>query len=100
MSRYTKSSRARSGRQNAIIIELKYSLVIEATDDPSFFGFYSPQLEGFTGVGHSIEDCLYKAKWGMEEHLALMREHDLPIPEPNPNPTIVVRNEGEIASAA
>ena len=82
------------------MIELKYSLVIEATDDPSFFGFYSPQLEGFTGVGHSIEDCLYKAKWGMEEHLALMREHDLPIPEPNPNPTIVVRNEGEIASAA
>ena len=82
------------------MIELKYSLVIEATDDPSFFGFYSLQLEGFTGVGHSIEDCLYKAKWGMEEHLALMREHDLPIPEPNPNPTIVVRNEGEIASAA
>src|SRR5262245_7269 len=45
-------------------IDLPYSLVIEATTAPSFFGFYSPDLEGFTGVGHSIEDCLYKAKWG------------------------------------
>jgi len=35
---------------------------IEATQDPNFFTFYSPDLEGFTGVGNSIEDCLYKAK--------------------------------------
>jgi predicted RNase H-like HicB family nuclease len=40
------------------MIELKYSLVIEATSDPNFFGFNSPDLEGFTGIGHSIEDCL------------------------------------------
>ncbi|MBM3242314.1 type II toxin-antitoxin system HicB family antitoxin [Candidatus Poribacteria bacterium] len=71
------------------MIELKYSLVIKATDDPSFFGFYSPEIEGFTGVGHSIEDCLYKAKWGMEEHLALMEEMRFPIPEANLEPTIL-----------
>ena len=41
------------------MIELDHSLVIEATDEPDFFGFYSPDLEGFTGIGHSIEDCLY-----------------------------------------
>jgi predicted RNase H-like HicB family nuclease len=75
------------------MLELKYSLVVEATEDPNFFGFYSPDLEGFTGVGHSIEDCLYKAKWGMEEHLALLAEQKLPIPEPNPNPTVIVQNE-------
>ena len=46
------------------MIDLKYSLVIEATEDANFFGFYSPDLEGFTGFGHSIEDCLYK--WGIE----------------------------------
>lgn len=82
------------------MIELKYSLVIEATDDPSFFGFYSPELEGFTGVGHSIEDCLYKAKWGMEEHLALMKEMGFPIPEANPEPTILIQNEKRLAPAA
>ncbi len=82
------------------MIDLKYSLVIEATSDPTFFGFYSPELEGFTGVGHSIEDCLYKAKWGMEEHLALLREQGLPEPEPNHNPTVVVRNEQQLESAA
>jgi predicted RNase H-like HicB family nuclease len=75
------------------MLELKYSLVIEATDDPNFFGFYSPDLEGFTGVGHSVEDCLYKARWGMEEHVALLAGQDLPVPAPASNPTVVVRNE-------
>jgi predicted RNase H-like HicB family nuclease len=82
------------------MIELKYSLVIEATEDPSFFGFYSPDLEGFTGVGHSIEDCLYKAKWGMVEHTALLEERGLPVPEPNPSPTIVIQNEERLAAVA
>jgi predicted RNase H-like HicB family nuclease len=75
------------------MLELKYSLVIEATEDPNFFGFYSPDLEGFTGVGHSIEDCLYKARFGMDEHVAMLGEQNLPVPEPNPNPTVVVQNE-------
>ena len=82
------------------MIDLKYSLVIEATADPSFFGFYSPELEGFTGIGHSIEDCLYKAKWGIEEHLQLLAEQRLPIPEPNSNPTVTVQNAEHIAPAA
>lgn len=82
------------------MIDLKYSLVIEATTDPSFFGFYSPDLEGFTGIGHSVEDCLYKARWGMEEHLALLKEQGLPIPQPNPNPTALIQNERRLESVA
>ena len=71
---------------------MKYSLVIEATEDPNFFGFYSPDLEGFTGVGNSIEDCLYKAKWSMEEHIALLREHGLPVPAPAGEPKVTIQN--------
>jgi predicted RNase H-like HicB family nuclease len=82
------------------MIDLKYSLVIEATEDPTFFAFYSPDLEGFTGVGHSVEDCLYKAKWGMEEHVALLKERKLPIPKPNPNPIITVQNEKRLAAVS
>jgi predicted RNase H-like HicB family nuclease len=82
------------------MIELKYSLVIEATEDPDFFGFYSPDLEGFTGIGHSIEDCIYKAKWGMEEHLNLLKEKGLPIPQRNPNPTIIIQNEKKVDQVA
>lgn len=82
------------------MIELKYSLVIEATEDPSFFGFYSPDLEGFTGAGHSIEDCLYKAKWGMEEHVALLKERNLPVPTPNPVATILIQNERKLESVS
>jgi len=78
------------------MIELKYSLVIEATEDPDFFGFYSPDLEGFTGVGHSVEDCIYKAKWGMKEHINLLKEKGLPVPLENPNPTIVIQNEKRV----
>ena len=74
------------------MINMKYSLVIEATEDPNFFGFYSPDLEGFTGVGNSIEDCLYKSKWGIEEHLELLRQHGLPIPVPAGEPKVTIQN--------
>ena len=82
------------------MIDLKYSLVIEATDDPEFFGFYSPELEGFTGIGHSVEDCLYKAKWGMLEHINLLKEKGLPIPKENPNPTVIIQNEKRLEAVA
>lgn len=81
------------------MIDLRYSLVIEATADPIYFGFYSTDLEGFTGIGHSIEDCVYRAKWGMEEHVALLKEQGLPVPDSNPNPTITIQNEAHLAAA-
>jgi predicted RNase H-like HicB family nuclease len=79
------------------MIDLKYSLVIEATEDPTFFTFYSPDLEGFTGVGHSIEDCLYKAKWGMEEHVALLKEQGLTIPKAKADTNIMIKNTKRLA---
>ncbi|HUG91505.1 MAG TPA: type II toxin-antitoxin system HicB family antitoxin [Planctomycetaceae bacterium] len=75
------------------MIDLPYSLVIEATDEPDFFGFFSPELEGFSGVGHSVEDCLYKARWGMQEHVELLSEQGLPVPPTNPSPLVTIRNE-------
>lgn len=75
------------------MLDLPYSLVIEATDEPDYFGFYSPELEGFSGIGHSVEDCLYKAKWGMKEHVDLLRERQLLVPPVNPAPTVVIQNE-------
>ena len=74
------------------MIDLTHSLVIEATGDPNFFGFFSTDLEGFTGVGNSIEDCLYKARWGMQEHGALLREKGLPIPPTSREPKIIIQN--------
>ncbi len=75
------------------MIDFKYSLIIEATQEPDFFGFYSPDLEGFTGIGHSIEDCLYKAKWGMIEHVKLLREAGLPVPTETASPRIIIQNQ-------
>jgi predicted RNase H-like HicB family nuclease len=81
------------------VIDLRYSLIIEATDDPAFFGFYSPDLDGFTGIGHSIEDCLYQARWGMQEHVEVLKERGLSIPPANPNPTVVIQNQQSTTAA-
>ena len=78
------------------MIDLPYCLLIEATDQPDYFGFYSPELEGFTGVGHSVEDCLYKAKWGMKEHVDLLKKQGLPVPARNADPTVTIRNEQRV----
>ena len=81
------------------MIDLPYSLIIEATEEPDYFGFYSPDLEGFSGVGHSVEDCIYKARWGMKEHVALLREQGLPVPQVNLDPKILIENEKNLAVA-
>ena len=81
------------------MITLDYSLIIEATEEPDFFGFYSPDRKGCTGIGHSIEDCLYQARWGMQEHVSLLRERGLPIPPKSRDPQITIRNEARLAPA-
>jgi predicted RNase H-like HicB family nuclease len=81
------------------MIDLPYSLIIEATEDPDYFGFFSSELEGFTGIGHSVEDCIYRAGWGMKEHVAILREQGLPVPRTNPNPKITIENEKRRAVA-
>lgn len=78
------------------MIEIVYSLIIEATEEPDYFGFYSPDLVGFSGIGSSVEDCLYKAKWGMKEHIALLKEQGLPVPPRNSNPRIIIQNEEKL----
>jgi predicted RNA binding protein YcfA (HicA-like mRNA interferase family)/predicted RNase H-like HicB family nuclease len=80
------------------MIDLPYSLIVEATEEPDFFGFYSPELEGFTGVGHSIEDCVYKAKWGMKEHVELLQRSGLPVPAKVAKPKIIIQNEEKMAA--
>jgi len=81
------------------MIELPYSLVIEATEEPDYFGFYSPDLEGFSGIGHSVEDCLFKAKWGMKEHVELLKEQGFPVPAKNMETTIIIQNEKKMMAA-
>ncbi|MDI6766928.1 MAG: type II toxin-antitoxin system HicB family antitoxin [Bacteroidota bacterium] len=81
------------------MIQLDYSLIIEATEEPDYFGFYSPDLEGFTGIGHSVEDCIYKAKFGMIEHIKILYEQGLPVPPKNSEPKIIIQNEQKIVAA-
>ena len=78
------------------MIDLPYSLIIESTEEPDYFGFYSPDLEGFTGIGHSVEDSIYQARWGMKEHVALLKKQGLPVPPINPDPRITIQNEKKL----
>ena len=79
---------------------LKYSLVIEATEDPTFFCFFSPDLEGFSGVGSSVEDCTAHCELAMAEHVSLLKDGGLPVPPTNPNPVVSVRSFGRVIPAA
>lgn len=81
------------------MIDLPYSLVVEATEDPTFFGFFSAELEGFSGTGQSIEDCLDRACDGMREHVELLRESSLPVPPASPDPVITIRNQFQPTAA-
>lgn len=81
------------------MLDLRYSLIIEATEEADFFAFYSPELEGFTGVGHSVEDCLYKAKWGMLEHVRILEEQGLPVPPASANPRVIIENAEPLRKA-
>jgi predicted RNase H-like HicB family nuclease len=85
--------------QEMIMLDLPYSLVIEATDDPEFFGYYSTDLEGFSGVGHSIEDCLYRARSGIREHVETMKQQGMSVPPSNPDPIVTIQNERRRKSA-
>ena len=81
------------------MIDLPYSLVIEATDEPDYFGFYSLDLEGFSGIGHSVEDCLYKARWGMKEHVQLLKKTRRRVPRATKNPIVTIRNQNTSPAA-
>jgi len=50
-------------------------------------------------LGYSFEDSLYKARWGMEEHIGLLKEQGLPVPKENPNPRILIQNQEQLAKA-
>ena len=82
------------------MIELPYSLVIEATEESDFFTFYSPDLPGFSGVAHSIEGCIYQAKLGMSEHIAILSETNRPVPPQTNNPKIIIQNAETLERAA
>jgi len=82
------------------MIELPYSLVIEATEEPDFFTFFSPDLPGFSGVAHSVEGCIYHAKSGMADHIAVLSETNRPVPPYTQNPTIVIQNAQRFEHAA
>lgn len=82
------------------MVDLRHSLVSEATAEPDFSTFYSPGLAGFTGIGHSIEDCIYKAEWGMLDHVRLLEEEGLPVPAAGMSPRIVIKNAPVATSPA
>jgi predicted RNase H-like HicB family nuclease len=66
----------------------------------NYFSFYSLELEGFTGSGHSVEDCLSQAGVGMKEHVELLASRGLPIPPENSDPVVMIRRNEQKETAA
>ena len=57
-----------------------YSIVIEPTEDPLFFGVYIPDLPGCTTTATSLSAAVVEASVSIEEHVALLTEMGKPIP--------------------
>lgn len=55
------------------MIELTYSLVIEASEEPDFFWVYSLDLEGFSGIGTPCK-IVYNTQTEHEGSLGVARE--------------------------
>jgi len=41
---------------------------------------------------------MFKAKWGMEEQVELLKEQGLPVPDRNPNPNILIQNQQALSA--
>jgi len=81
------------------MIDLKYSLVIEATDDPSF-SFYSPETGGFTGVDTPLK-IVYTRPSGAGGTSRAAERTGSSIPKPNMKSHCNrARTMGPVASAA
>ena len=74
------------------MIDIEYSLIIEATEDPAFFCYYSPDLHGFTGAGYSLGECISKVKAEMDEFIGFVKEMGDAIPRPSRRPYIKIVN--------
>jgi hypothetical protein len=72
------------------MIELPYSWMTEATEESKYFGLDSPDIQGFTGIGHSVEDSPSQARWGMQEFVDVMKEKGIPVPFRDDNPTFTI----------
>lgn len=81
------------------MINLPYSIVIEATNEPDYFGFYSPDLTGFTGIGNSIENCVDEARYAMMEFVEELQANSLPVPTPNKRTTSLIQDAEELVGA-
>ena len=75
------------------MLNLRNNLVIEATTEPDFFSFYSPTIPGFSGVGHSVEDCLYRARFAMLDHVEVMKSMKMKAPPPDEQANVVIQNQ-------
>jgi len=75
---------------------LRYTIVIEPTDDPKFFGVYVPDLPGCTSTATNVDEAIQEGIEAIEEHVALLKEFDKPVPPETFRPVIkVLAEEGE-----
>ena len=75
------------------MLNLPHSLIIETTDDPAFFCFYSPTLPGFTGAATSLSDCVEQAGPAMLEFRDYLAEFGSPVPPPDERPVVLICDE-------
>lgn len=67
---------------------LRYSIVVEETGDPNFWGYFSEDLPGYTGCADSMRGAIIAAIEGIDEYVSFIEEGGGAIPPPNPAASI------------
>jgi len=87
-------------KENEERIDLPCTLIIGATEQPDYFGFHSPDLEDFSCIERSAENCIYKARWGISGSTSRsVEQQGLPGPPFNLSSKIIIQNQEKWAVA-
>ena len=76
---------------------MKYSIVIEATSDPEYYGVYCPDFDSVgacTASGRTIDEAICNGREAIREMLIALRAMGVSPPAPNPNAYVRVVDEG------
>ena len=79
------------------MLKLKYSLVVEATHNPDFFGVYCPELGDYgacTATGATIDEAIQRGIAAVDEFVSMLLEDGEKTPPFPAWPSIRIVNEG------
>lgn len=79
------------------MLNLRYSIIVEATEDPNFFGVHCPALDRYgacTAAGSTLDEAVQNGRLAIEEFVLELQVMGITPPPADTYPTVRVVPEG------